>query len=232
MTGAHPATLLTELLPAAVHTEEVFGDVPDVDLFPEEEHVVARAVDKRRREFATVRYCARRALATLGRPAAPLLPGERGAPGWPQGVVGSMTHCDGYRAAAVAEQTDVTSLGIDAEPHGALPDGVLDAVSLPTERKHLAELAASHPEVHWDRLLFSAKEAVYKTWFPLTHSWLGFEDAEVEFLPDTARFRVRLLPPAAGPETRTPHTFHGRWLATEGLVVTAVLYESSTGRLP
>ena len=67
----------------------------------------------------------------------PVLPGERGAPRWPAGVVGSMTHCAGYRAAALVRAADLASLGIDAEPHGPLPEGVLRRVALPAERERL-----------------------------------------------------------------------------------------------
>lgn len=220
-----PETLLGRLLPDGVAAAESFEDPPEVFLFPEEQAAIAKAVDKRRREFATVRHCARRALTALGRTAVPLLPGLRGAPGWPQDVVGSMTHCDGYRAAAVAPRVRVASLGIDAEPHGPLPDGVLNAVTLPAERGHLAELAGHDPSVHWDRLLFSAKESVYKTWFPLTGAWLGFEDAELRFAPDTGTFRARILREGRDHEGHRLHTFHGRWQAARGLVVTAIAHQ-------
>ena len=116
--------MIEEILPAEVAAVEARADPPDVMLFPEEEAVIAKAVDKGRREFSTVRHCARLALATLGLPRSPLLPWERGAPQWPVGVVGSMTHCAGYRAAAVARARDVVTIGIDAEPHAVLPDGV------------------------------------------------------------------------------------------------------------
>ncbi len=215
-------TLLAGLLPQKAQTAEVFDDPDDAFLFAEEEAVIARAVDKRRREFTTVRHCARQALAALGRPAGPLLPGERGAPTWPDGVVGSMTHCAGYRAAAVADRADVASLGIDAEPHGPLPDGVLEAVALPREQRMLADLACRAPSVHWDRLLFSAKESIYKTWFPLTRTWLGFEEAEVEIDPVNGFFHARLLKEGKDPAGRPLHGFDGQWLVDRGLVLTAI----------
>ncbi len=176
-----PATLLESLLPASVVVREIRGLPSQVlDLYPEELAVVAAAVDKRRREFAAVRRCARRALAVLGHPPVPLLPGERGAPVWPAGIVGSMTHCAGFAAAALARATDLASLGIDAEPDEILPDGVLEAIALPRELALVGRLGRERPEVRWDRLLFCAKEAVYKTWFPLTGKWLGFEEALIE----------------------------------------------------
>lgn len=220
--------MIEEILPAEVVAVEALADPPGVALFPEEEAVIAKAVDKRRREFSTVRHCARLALATLGLPSSPLLPGERGAPQWPVGVVGSMTHCAGYRAAAVARTRDVVTIGIDAEPHAVLPEGVLEVVALPEERAWIDELARSAGEVHWDRLLFSAKESVYKAWFPLTGRWLGFEDADITIDRGSATFDARLLVPGPAQDGREWTGFTGRWLVLDELVVTAVALLPST----
>jgi len=214
--------VIEAFLPAVAAAEEAFSDQPGVALFPEEEAVIARAVDKRRREFTTARACARTALARLGLPPVPIVPGLRGAPRWPDGVVGSMTHCAGYHACAVARDRDLLTIGLDAEPHGKLPDGVLGAVSLAEERERLAALAATAPGTHWDRMLFSAKESVYKAWFPLTQRWLGFEDASVTIDPEKGTFTARLL--VAGPHFNgVPLTgFTGRWLVCGGLIITAI----------
>ena len=183
---------------------------------------MARAVPRRRGEFAAGRACARAALARLGLPAAPILPGPRGAPQWPPGVVGTITHCDGYRASAVAHARDVLTLGLDAEPAGPLPGGVLDAVSLAEERDRLPGLAAAAPHVPWDRLLFCAKEAVYKAWFPLAGRWLGFEEAAITFAPDAGTFTARLLVPGPAVGGRPLDGFSGRWLARGGLLLAAI----------
>ncbi|HEY3260891.1 MAG TPA: 4'-phosphopantetheinyl transferase superfamily protein [Pseudonocardiaceae bacterium] len=213
--------MIDEILPAKVAVAERWDDPPEATLLPEEEPVVARAVDKRRREFTTVRYCARLALAELGVPPAPIVPGERGAPRWPPGVVGSMTHCAGYRAAAAAHSSDVISLGIDAEPNGPVPAGVEQAITLPEERAQLRRLAAARPDVHWDRLLFAAKEAVYKTWFPLARRWLGFEDARLSIEPDGTFIATFLVPgPVLAGAELTGLT--GRWLARDGLILTTI----------
>ncbi|HSA52249.1 MAG TPA: 4'-phosphopantetheinyl transferase superfamily protein [Yinghuangia sp.] len=209
--------LLPLILPTAVAAEECFDDPPGTVLFPEEEACLVRAVDKRRREFTTVRRCARLALGRLGVAPAPLVPGERGAPSWPAQVVGSMTHCVGYRAAAVAPASRMWTIGIDAEPAEELPEGVLDSISSADERAHLAALARLRPEVPWERLLFSAKESVYKAWFPLTHRWLGFEEAEVEFDAAAGAFRARILA-----EDRPVDVFAGRWTIASGIAATAI----------
>src|SRR5690606_16665191 len=131
------------LLPDRAAHAESCGDV-DAALFPQEAQVVARAVDKRRREFATARWCARQARATRGYPPAPILPREPGCATWRDGVVGGLTHCDGYRAAAVCHTATWHAIGIDAEPHEPLPAGVADLVVRPEEQARLADLAAAH----------------------------------------------------------------------------------------
>jgi 4'-phosphopantetheinyl transferase EntD len=203
---------------------ESFGDISDAVLFPEERVAIARAADSRRREFATARTCARTALARLGQPMAAVLPGPRGAPQWPEGVVGSITHCAGYRAAAVALARDVVSLGVDAEPDEALPDhGMLELIALDSERIRLGELAARTPGISWDRLLFSAKESVYKTWFPLARRWLGFESADVSIDAEQGTFSVQLLVPGPLVNGSPLSVLHGRWVADHGLLVTAIV---------
>ncbi len=214
--------MIGEILPPEVAVAEAFDDPPGVVLFPEVEAAIARAVAKRRSEFTTARSCARAALARLGLPPAPIVPGPRGAPPWPAGVTGSITHCAGYRAAAVAHVRDIVSVGVDAEPNDGLPDGVLEHIALPEERAWLPGLAAAVPGVSWDRLLFCAKEAVYKAWFPLTGRWLGFEQAAVTVEPDAGTFTARLLEPDVALDGRSLAGFEGRWLARGGFVLTAI----------
>jgi 4'-phosphopantetheinyl transferase EntD len=214
--------MLAEIMPPEVAADEAFGDVLDIVLFPEEEAALGRAVDKRRREFTTARACARAGLAKLGVPPAPIVPGLRGAPQWPPGIVGSMTHCAGYRAAAVARAGDILTLGLDAEPDDRLPEGVLDAITTADERTRLCALASAARAPSWDRLLFSAKESVYKAWFPLTRRWLGFEEAAITINPADGTFAARVL--VAGPvlDGHRLSAFAGRWLARDGLILTAI----------
>ena len=216
--------MIALIVPTWVEVVDATGPLPGEALLPEEEVLVARAVGKRRAEFTTVRTCARIALGRLGLPPAPLLSGAKREPLWPDGVVGSITHCDGYRAAAVALATRVAAIGIDAEPHDPLPAGILDRVTLPAEQAHLRDLPSG---VYWDRLLFSAKESVYKAWFPLARRWLGFDEAALLFSPDpdpergtfTADLLVDESPVVAG---RPVRTLHGRYAVSGGLLGTAI----------
>ncbi len=241
--------MLELILPTAVAYAESFVDVPESTLLPAElEALGAARHEGRRREFTTVRHCARRALADLGVPPVAVLPGERGAPLWPHGVVGSMTHCAGYRAAAVASRTRVRAVGIDAEPHEPLPGRVLGAIARAEEHGRLAALTAECPQVRWDRLLFCVKESVYKAWFPMTRRRLGFADASVSFDRAAGTFRAELveLVGTAGTagtggtggtgrtggmsviaggagEPPVPLRYEGRWAATPELLLAATV---------
>ncbi|GAA2511692.1 4'-phosphopantetheinyl transferase family protein [Pilimelia columellifera] len=218
--------LLRALLPSSVATVEAYGPPAPAALFPQEAVWVAKAVPKRVDEFAAARACARAALRQFGVEPGPIPRGERGEPCWPDEFVGAITHCDGYRAAAVARRSEVVSVGIDAEPHGPLPDGVLGLVSSAGERDHLSAMAAAQPAPAWDRLLFSAKESVYKAWFPVARRWLGFEEAEVVFTPSAdplaGAFTARLSPPARF-EGVDLGRLSGRYAVGSGLVVTAIV---------
>jgi len=227
-----------------VVAEERYGDAPGPAPYPEEAAVVAGAVERRRREFTTVRLCARSALARLGAPPGPVLPQgsdgprwARGAPRWPDGVVGSMTHCEGFRAAAVAHRAAVASVGVDAEPHEVLPRGVESVIAGPEERDALARAAAAHPGVAWSRVLFSAKESVYKAWFPLTGRWLGFDQCRITLQPRDGTFTADLLVPGPVVGGRRVERFTGRWRVSgavaphhgRGHIVTAVAVPAHAG---
>ncbi|MCW2689753.1 MAG: phosphopantetheinyl transferase component of siderophore synthetase [Mycobacterium sp.] len=222
-------TLISAVLPDATQAlaaAELYDDPPDLTPLPDEEPLIARSVAKRRNEFITVRYCAREALRELGIGPVPILKGEKGEPCWPDGVVGSLTHCQGYRGAVVGCSGQVRSVGIDAEPHDVLPHGVLDAISVPAERNEIAAIETAAP-LHWDRILFCAKEATYKAWFPVTKRWLGFEDAHIVFDVDSTgtagRFESQILIDGAalfGPPLRT---LPGRWSVADGLALTAIV---------
>jgi 4'-phosphopantetheinyl transferase EntD len=212
--------VIAGILPRLAAAAESIGPEPEAgqELFPAEEALVRTADPRRRAEFTAGRACARAALAALGLPPAPVLAGPAGEPCWPAGVTGSITHCPGYRACAAARIADLAGLGIDAEPDAGLPAGLIESVAGDAERAWLARQAAAAPAVCWDRLLFSAKEAVGKLWYPLTGHWPG--SGELAVFPQAAgTFEARV----AGSRLT------GRWLARGGLIVTAVTWPAGAG---
>lgn len=188
------------------------------DLLPSERAQVSEALDMRKGEFGDARWCAHQALKELGLTTTEaILRGERGMPLWPKGFTGSLTHTEGLRVAVAAPTRYVRSIGLDAEPAHPLPDGVLEQIALPSERETVASMVAEGHQ--WaDRLLFCAKEATYKCWFPLTRRWLGFEEAEIELRADGTFTSQLLARPAPAPY------FEGRWVVRGGYVIASAFF--------
>ena len=126
-----------------------------------------------RRAGGAARIVARQLLARIGIAGCSLPKADGGAPVWPPGVVGSMSHHSRIAVAAVALCRDFSALGIDIEPAEPLPPDLLDLVATPQERKRIAE------DPFNGRLLFAAKEAVYKAVYPLDRTFLDHHDVEV-----------------------------------------------------
>ena len=217
-------SLLADLVPSFVSAVETREDRVDVELFPEEELALGQAVEKRRREFVTGRACAREALAGLGLPPSPIGSGAKGEPLWPPGVTGSITHCEGYRACAVALSSSMLTMGIDAERNAPLRKGVWEEVAHGRERE--LQGADTGGGDHLDAVLFSAKEAIFKAWYPLARRWLGFGDAELA-IDVSGTFTARLLVPQTVVSGVRLRELAGSWTADADVVVTAVLVPSA-----
>lgn len=184
-------------------------------LDPLERTLVSQAVDVRKAEFGDARWCAHQALSELGA-TGPVLRGERGMPLFPDGFVGSITHTQGFRAAVAAPYSSVRSIGIDAEPADALPEGVFDAIARASEVPQMSKLVAAGVTCP-DRLLFCAKEATYKSWFPMTQRWLDFDQAEISLREDGTLISYILARP-------TPVPFiEGRWVIRDGYVIVSTV---------
>jgi 4'-phosphopantetheinyl transferase EntD len=191
-------------------------------LYEEEAALVAASVESRRREFVAGRRCARRALSQLGIQDFPLLAGTDRAPIWPGAVVGSITHTvaggEGYCAVAVAHRRLVASVGLDAEPTAPLPAELWSRVLDPQEQRDAR--AAAQPGV-WARLIFSAKEAVYKALYPLCGRFLDFADVHLDLGPQPGLLQAQLV--GAARSLSSPHPLTVRFTMDDALLVTAVL---------
>lgn len=188
-----------------------------------ERTIVAAAVDSRKSEFGDGRWCAHRALRGLGEDA-PILRGEKGMPLFPASVSGTISHTRGVRMALVGRSGHWRSLGLDVEVAQRLPDGVLNAVTTVRERRVLRRAATRAPGRALGTVLFSAKESVYKAWFPLAGRFLDFDEVdlhlEVEHQGDWGvevggSWHARVLSrPSPVPD------IHGSWVIHNGYVVT------------
>jgi len=180
--------MLERLFPDGVRTVTAGPDAWLAPLLPEEEADLGSVGEGRRRDFRAGRHCARLALAQLGLPAGPLRRRPDRSPAWPAGAVGSISHCPGLCAAAVASADRFGALGLDVEVLGRAGARMARRICTAAERERLAELGPHGPS-----LLFCAKEAFYKAWHPVTGAKLGFQDVAVDLDPGAGRFVARLL---------------------------------------
>lgn len=191
------ATALQAILPAGMALG--VAGVPE-PLWPGE---VIAAVPHRLAEFAAGRTAARQALSALGLPKAAIPMGEDRAPLWPQGVVGSISHCAGACMAVVARQRDFAGIGLDLEPAQPLALDLWPSILRPEEAA-ADGLGALR--------IFVAKEAAYKAQYVLTRQVFDFQVLNITFQDQdiTAQF-VQAVPPfAAGDRLR------GRLIQTSG----------------
>lgn len=205
------AALLSSVLPSAARCAESTEDPATVQ--DSVSVLLPHASLARQREFATGRRCAHHALRQLGILQTDLPRKLNGAPVWPKGVVGSITHCGQYRAAAVAATEHITGLGIDAEICQPLPDGVFRRVCSIAQRRHVSMLARSCPETLWPVLAFSCKESAYKALQEQRVLTDGVRDLEVDFDPADHSFSAR------GDASGAPD-LAGAWHVIDGLVLT------------
>lgn len=148
-----------------------------------------------------------------------------GAPVWPEGFVGSLSHTDGYAAAVVARTDACVALGIDVEPAEPLPGDAGSLVLTADEAAWVASCAVTRPEMA--RLVFCAKECVHKAIHPLRGAWLEFSDVGIEYDAQAGSFVPRPLTPAAGAAFSGLQA-QGRVFLREGhLVVVLALFAPS-----
>lgn len=193
-------------------------------LAPGERAATARMSPRRLREFAAGRGQARQALAELGVESPDLAVGPGRAPLWPAGFVGSISHGGDLVLAVAASSATVRGIGIDLEPDVPLDADLLPRICRPEE---LARLPASADRPRRAKLVFSAKESVYKCIAPRSGVFLEFEDVEILFAIGSDRFQARGHGPAAA--LLAPATLAGAFATAGGYWVTAAWQAAEGG---
>jgi 4'-phosphopantetheinyl transferase EntD len=210
---------LKALFPQVVTGAELARPEDAEPLFDEEQAAIARAVDKRRHEFALGRTCARRALAALGvaRQALPAN-GDRSVR-WPDEVWGSITHADGLCAAVAARRSDLAGIGIDAELRGRVTPKLWSHIASAREIAWFESARDAALANERATLLFSAKEAFYKAQFCVSRTFVNFHEVELEFSEEG--FCVRLQNEIGGVFEKG-REFYGRYVLLSGHAVTGL----------
>jgi len=216
-------TLIDSLFPTEVVTEEAHPMCLRGTLYPEEEAYLRNALPKRRWEFTAGRLCSRRALTQFGIENFPLLVGNNREPIWPTGIVGSISHTEGYCGVAIARKTDVQSIGLDVECIGKLQKDVWKQICTQQEVSWINSLPSDERQINV-ALVFSAKECLYKCQHTISRQWLGLHDVMISVNHDIREFRVRFTinnPFAA--KTR----LNGRYFFYDGYVFTGMTIRDS-----
>jgi 4'-phosphopantetheinyl transferase EntD len=160
---------------------------------------IASAAPPRRREFLAGRLIARMLSDQLSLPPAPLRRADDRSPVWPADRVGSLSHCNTLCAAAIGTSHAIRSVGIDIETIGRVEPKLWPTLFTEREAGYFRSLPPERVALE-TTLFFSAKESFYKCQYPLTQSWVGFQDVEV------ARTGEQLL--AITPTSGTPQPWH------------------------
>lgn len=181
---------MLDLFPEGVVVVVATPEMYEADPFEEEKAHVAKAVEKRRREFVAGRAAARAAMAELGFESVSLPAAGDRSPIWPAGVVGSISHTRGCCVAAVARADRFESVGVDVEEASPLKEDLIRMICTDREKDRIARLP---PGLDWGKVTFSAKEAFYKCYHPVTKTFLGFHDVELAIDPIRMTFIAEII---------------------------------------
>ncbi len=185
-------TLVSPLFSDDVLSAEAIPEIRRSEIYDEEWNCVANAVAKRQAEFCAVRICARRLLAQLGVDNYPLLPNRDRSPRWPEGIIGSISHTQGYCAVVAARSGRLVGLGLDVEQHHPLKPELIRLVCTDRERRWL-DTQPTTERYRLAKLIFCAKESAYKCQYPITKSFVDFRQAELYLDLDLKRFRAVIV---------------------------------------
>ncbi|MCU7872719.1 MAG: 4'-phosphopantetheinyl transferase superfamily protein [Candidatus Thiodiazotropha sp. (ex Lucinoma borealis)] len=214
---------LSSLFPPDVVIVKASNEMWSTPLCREEEQLIEGAVEKRQREFRAGRNAAHAALSQLNAPPGPLLRGEKRQPTWPAGFLGSISHCRERCVAVCTKKGELLSLGIDVEPLSPLSKGIARYIDTPEE----TQFKLQH-ETLPARLIFSAKESLYKCYYPLIGHYFGFQSVTLNF--DLSRQRFQFTPTSAC-KIHFPENliFHGRYqIADHHLYTSCFLTQTGT----
>lgn len=150
----------------------------DAPLHPGERVLAHGVVDRVRHQTATGRLLLREVLRAMGVSPGPILRAAGGRPDLPIGITGTLAHDDEVAVCVCAAGNNL-AIGVDVEPALPLPAEILDDVATSDRDREAVMGDDGAVDLVKARLLFCAKEAVYKACFPLDEVFLEFKDVSV-----------------------------------------------------
>ncbi len=186
--------MINNLVPNNIACVITNGSIITTHVHPDEIQLLQNATDRRKTEFLQGRNCAHIAIKELKcHEHEAIVIGEHREPVWPQNVIGSITHCKGYCAAAVALKNNFIGIGIDAELNTKLEEKLIATTQTQNEIIKNQLLQKKNERICIHKIIFSAKESVFKFLHPLTQSYINFKDIEISVDFKTKSFYVTLL---------------------------------------
>ena len=177
---------------------------------------------RRQREFAEGRACARTLLDRFGNWEEVGVAEDR-SPIWPHGFTGSISHSNSWVWTAVAESDNAASLGIDTEVIVTRKTRNLLYDDIVTEQERMIIQSLGLSAELTFTLAFSAKEAFFKCWYPITKEFFGFRQAAIQSCDEN---KVRIVSLVSNPNFKlTPNWLDVHYLATDNDVFTATWME-------
>jgi len=215
------APQLKELFPTTVGIAS--GAISGVyTLFPDEVPAVKEVRHSRLAEFSLGRELARQALEQIGGPRCSIPADSERCPVWPDGYVGSISHSHGFCIAAAATSKEYKSIGIDVERYRIEDENLFDYICTPSEIAD-AVRETGFTSAECVALIFSAKESVYKAYFPIFRMFFDFTDVYISLISQTSHkgtFHAR----STGFSPKTLSTT-GRWIRRRDIVLTSASLE-------
>jgi enterobactin synthetase component D len=189
------------------------------DLFDIEERFIRNAVLKRRAEFEAGRAAARAALETLDIRSQPIPRAEDRRPIWPEGIVGSISHAEGFAAALVGHQAEIAGVGLDIEGADPLKNELHKYILTPQEltERDAKPIVAGSPRC---KISFVAKEALFKAIYPITLTFFSFHDARIKIHQDGCWEATLITSDSVLPSDLM--ICHGKWAKVGHLILATV----------
>lgn len=224
--GQEPLIMLESFFKPPVYFKVAEPWMWETPVSPAEEQLIERAVDKRKREFRAGRNASHALFNQLGIQHQDLLKGKQREPAWPQGWAGSISHTQGICMVVLASTQHVSSIGLDVELATPLNPELKELICRPEELIQINTLRTQMGTAYaYEKLIFSAKESVHKTYFPLNYHTLDFLDARIEIDWGNQTFQAFILNPEPQPNVKID-SLHGSFLFHEDWIVTTIVHQA------
>ena len=192
-------------------------------LLPEEQAIAESfGLQRRRNEFKLGRIFAHVALSKFGLESEPILRNPKTRePCWPEPILGSITHSAGFAAVAVGLKKEIKGVGIDLESFSRSVDFKISRhICVDSELKWLESLQTKEA-IQALRIIFSAKESIFKCLYPFTKTYLSFKDAEVSIHETENKFSFTIFKSIPS-IIEKGFTHHGRYSKIDKMLLTSV----------